>query len=286
MSLISNDAIEKLKREVDLVELLRRHGVQLKKRGRNYVGLCPFHKEEEPSFTVNPSTNLYHCFGCPKGDNGGNAITFLMKKRNLGFREAYAELVGGSSLKRAAMPVGPPPPSTDGDPHDRVRRQKLLARVVAYYRRSFIEKPAGREYLARRGITDPATLDAYNTGLCDGTLLSIAPEDDAILSDLKAIGILTDNNRELFESCVVFPLIDENHTVTGMYGRRLIDGEVNHRYLPGPRQGLVNRAGANGRVVLMPEAGQVTVVNTFPAPAGPSSNETCGAAATEGRIGS
>ena len=247
---IPNDAIEKLKREIDLVELLRRHGVQLKKRGRSYVGLCPFHEEQKPSFTVNPSTNLYHCFGCPKGDNGGNAITFLMKKKHLGFREAYAELVGADAPKHPAAPAGVVSSPTDDDPRARVRRQKLLARVVAYYRRSFIEKPAGREYLARRGITAPAALEAYNSGLCDGTLLSIAPKDDIVISDLKALGILTDNNRELFESCVVFPLVDDNHTVTGIYGRRLTNGEVNHLYLPGPRRGLVNRAGANGRVVL------------------------------------
>jgi DNA primase len=246
---IPNEAIEKLKREVDLVELIRRHGVQLKRRGRSYVGLCPFHKEDKPSFTVNPSTNLYHCFGCPKGENGGNAITFLMKKQSLGFREAYAALVGGSAPTRPAPAVATVSTPSE-DSRGRIRRQKLLGRVVAYYRRSFIEKPAGREYLARRGITDPAALDAYNAGLCDGTLLSIAPHDAAVLADLKAIGILSDKDREHFESCVVFPLIDENHTVVGMYGRRLTDGQVNHLYLPGPRRGLVNRAGANGRVVL------------------------------------
>ena len=242
---ITNEAIEKLKREVDLVKLVRSEGVELRRRGRNFVGLCPFHDEKKPSFTVNPQTNLYHCFGCPQSDNGGNAITFLMKKRGIDFREAFNQLAGDGP--RLATPAAPP---EKPDPRVVVRRQKLLNRVAAYYRRCFVEKPVGREYLARRGITDNAALEAYGAGLCDGTLLSIAPDDATVRDDLKALGILTDAGAELFDNCVVFPLLDEDHSVVGMYGRRLNDGEVNHLYLPGLRRGLVNRAGAQGQAVL------------------------------------
>lgn len=246
MPLISNAEVEKLKREVDLVALVRAHGVDLKKRGRNFVGLCPFHGEEKPSFTVNPSTNLYHCFGCPSGDSGGNAITFVMKKRGVSFRDAYAELVGTGPRAAPSLTAQPEPTDLKAI----ARRQKLLARVLAHYRRSFGEKPTGRDYLNRRGLADKAALEAYQVGLCDGSLLTIAPDDPAVLADLQALGILTDSGRELFAGSVVFPLLDENKAVTGMYGRRLLDGEVNHLYLPGPRRGLVNRAGAQGRVVL------------------------------------
>jgi DNA primase catalytic core len=232
---------------VDLVALVRSHGVELKKRGRSYVGLCPFHEESKPSFTVNPSTNLYHCFGCPKGDNGGNAITFLMKKQRLGFRDAYDALV--AKAPKTSRPA-PAAATAKPDPKASARRQKLLSRVVAYYRRCFNEKPMGREYLARRGITDTTALEVYEVGLCDGSLLSIAPDDPAVTADLKVLGILSESGRELFDGCVVFPLLDESHVAVGMYGRRLTDGEVNHLYLPGPRRGLVNRAGAQGRLVL------------------------------------
>jgi hypothetical protein len=194
---------------------------------------------------VNPTTNLYHCFGCPKGDNGGNAITFLMKKRSLGFREAYAALVSDAPKATIPAPIAEKP-----DLRAVARRQKLLARVAAYYRRCFNEKPAGREYLARRGITDTTAIEVYQAGLCEGSLLSIAPDDPAVIADLKALGILSESGRELFDGCVVFPLLDEAHVAVGMYGRRLTDGEVNHLYLPGSRRGLVNRAGGQGRVAL------------------------------------
>jgi hypothetical protein len=136
------------------------------------------------------------------------------------------------------------------DPHVTVRRQKLLGRVAAYYRHCFSERVGGREYLGRRAIGDNIALEAYGAGFCDGTLLSIAPDDAGVRDDLKALGILSDSGRELFDNCVVFPLLDEARAVVGMYGRRLVDGEVNHLYLPGPRRGLVSRAGAQGRTLL------------------------------------
>jgi DNA primase catalytic core len=243
---IENEAIDKLKREVDLVALVQSEGVKLKKRGANWVGLCPFHDEEVPSFTVNPKTNLFNCFGC---DAGGNAITFVMKKRGLDFRAAYNELSSDAKTlpasKRAVKPKAP-------DRRTQVRRQKLLARVVAYYQRCFNEKPEAREYLAGRGISDNAGLEAYNAGFCDGTLRSIAPDDAKVVEDMKAIGILTQNGRELLEGCVVFPLLQDKQPV-GLYGRRFkdeSDGGVSHLYSPGARRGLIHAASAAGTVVL------------------------------------
>src|SRR4030067_3230781 len=86
---VSKGEIEAIKREHDLREVIESYGVTLKKKGSNYVGLCPFHKEKTPSFTVNPKTNLYHCFGC---NAGGDVIGFICKMDGIGFKEAVEKL--------------------------------------------------------------------------------------------------------------------------------------------------------------------------------------------------
>ena len=88
---VSKEEIETIKQSHDLRAVIESYGVSLKKKGTNYVGLCPFHKEKTPSFTVNPKTNLYHCFGC---NAGGDVIGFICKKDNISFREAIEKLQG------------------------------------------------------------------------------------------------------------------------------------------------------------------------------------------------
>src|SRR6056297_2039323 len=80
----SNDIVEKIKNNINIVELISDY-VQLKKSGRNYKGLCPFHQEKTPSFTVNPENQYFHCFGCGAG---GDVFTFLMDIESLTFKEA------------------------------------------------------------------------------------------------------------------------------------------------------------------------------------------------------
>ncbi len=80
-----------VKRSVNLVELIRGKGVSLKKVGKTFVGLCPFHKEKKPSFTVDPGKSLWHCFGC---DRGGDVFTFLQELEGLTFAQALAALSG------------------------------------------------------------------------------------------------------------------------------------------------------------------------------------------------
>jgi len=86
---ISKEEIEAVKRSHDLKEVIASYGVALKRKGSNYVGLCPFHEEKDPSLTVNPKTNLYHCFGC---NAGGDVIGFVARREGIGFREAVLRL--------------------------------------------------------------------------------------------------------------------------------------------------------------------------------------------------
>ena len=84
MSWTSKDEIERIKREVDLVAIVRERGIELAKHGSDYIGLCPFHADNEPSFVVSPKKNLWHCLGACQ--DGGSAIDFLMKMDKVSFR--------------------------------------------------------------------------------------------------------------------------------------------------------------------------------------------------------
>ncbi len=238
---IGREEIAAIKR-ADLRAVVESGGVTLKRKGTNWVGLCPFHDEKTPSFTVNPKTNLWHCFGCGVG---GDAIGFLTKKEGLGFRDAVARLKGDNGkghatpapTTKARTTTAPPKPAPGPSPANRTR---LLNRVVSFYHQTFCEDPRARDYLKGRGITDAAALEDFQVGYANGTLLNTVPEDGDLRATLKDAGILAGQGRELFYGCAVFPVFDENRDCVGLYGRRLKDGEVNHLYLPGPRRGVWN----------------------------------------------
>jgi DNA primase catalytic core len=234
---ITKEAIESVKRSADLIEVIESHGVRLKKKGSNYVGLCPFHKEKTPSFTVNPKTNLWHCFGCRAG---GDVIGFVCKAEGIQFKEAMEKLNSSGQLSAVSHQHddnGKKKPASERSVIDRTR---LLNRIVSFYHQSFLEDGRAREYLERRGIREKSIFTDFKIGFSNGTLLNTIPHEGDVDEALKEIGILNGKGHELFYGCVVFPLSNENQDCVGLYGRRITDGEVNHLYLPGPRRGLFN----------------------------------------------
>lgn len=243
---VSKEEIEAIKRDHDLKAVIESYGVKLKKKGANYVGLCPFHKEKTPSFTVNPKTNLYHCFGC---DAGGDVIGFVTKKEGIGFREAMQKLGSQkpevkSQNKGKDKSNGSNPSSLTAVPEQPVNRIRLLNRVISFYHKSFCEDPRAMEYLKSRGITDNSIFADFQIGFSNGTLLNTIPDEGDILDALKQIGILNDRGHEMFYGSVVFPVFDENKDCVGLYGRRITEGETAHLYLPGPRKGVFNHQAA------------------------------------------
>ena len=143
---VSKEEIEKVKQAYDLKAVIESYGVTLKKKGSNYVGLCPFHKEKAPSFTVNPKTNLYHCFGC---NAGGDVIGFICKKDDITFREAIEKLQGRKPERREQKPEKKV--KEISAPASSINRTHLLNRVVSFYHKTFCEDPRAREYLRSRG---------------------------------------------------------------------------------------------------------------------------------------
>ena len=101
MAYYSEDAIEEVISNIDIVEIIGQY-VSLKRRGANYIGLCPFHREKTPSFTVAPDKQIYKCFGCSEG---GTVIQFIMKIENLDFREALEFLADKANIDLSRFDV-------------------------------------------------------------------------------------------------------------------------------------------------------------------------------------
>jgi len=234
--MIEQTQIETAK-SLSLVELLESRGIAVKKQGQQYMAICPFHDDHNPSLSIDPKTNLFKCFGCGAS---GDTIRFIELYEKKGFPEAVKSLTGAED---------PPAVST-------VNPQELLNRVAAFYYEAFLTNTRPQEYLKGRGITKPEIYQAFKAGYADGKLLSTLPKEGPIIETLKQIGILTAKSRELFYNCVTFPLLDSNGNVAGLYGRKIEDsGPVHHLYLPGKRRGIFNRpAAASSEEIILTES--------------------------------
>jgi len=231
---IERERIETIKRNVDLVALVRSRGIELKKNGKSYHGLCPFHKDTHPSLSINPDKNLWQCFGC---GTAGDVIRFVEMMDKVDFKTAV-KILTDNGFKAAART----PPASKTKPLS-VKERKLLARVLSYYQHTLTQDSRGINYLRKdRGITDNQSIKDFGAGYANSTLLEILPEDPDVIKALKRIGILNAKGHEVFYNCVVFPLYNARGGIENLYGRN-IDEEagIHHLYLPGPRSGLVNR---------------------------------------------
>ncbi len=238
---VTKAAIEEVRRRCDLVQVVESRGVALQRRGKNWVGLCPFHEDREPSFVVNPEKQLWNCFGACTGNggkSGGDVFAFVAKRDGVTFLEAmkklgYEEPAHGKprapspSVRRApAAAPGPAPVATVS--------ADLLARVAAHYHRVFRENPEGQAYLKSRALVDAGMLEAFEVGYVDGSLVSTLDSDAR--RALTGSGVLTAHSREFFLGCVVVPLALPDIGVVGFYGRHV--QRPQHLFLPGPRRGV------------------------------------------------
>jgi len=155
---IPEDLIDRIRGSQDIVEVISRH-LSLKKSGQNYVGLCPFHSEKTPSFTVSTSKQLFHCFGC---GTGGNVITFLMKFENRPFVDTVKKLADDAGISIAD--------SDSSNNTGRDKKKKGIYEVnklaAEYYHNTLIKTKEGepaRAYLSERGLSSE-TIERFHIG--------------------------------------------------------------------------------------------------------------------------
>jgi len=225
---IPEETLQAIRDRVDLVDLVGRH-VNLKKSGRNFVGLCPFHDEKTPSFHVHVDRQIYHCFGCGEG---GNAISFLIQHENLTFPEAARALA-----REVGIEI--PEHAESGEPglSERLRAANQIAQDLYREALASPEAAPARDYLARRGL-EPADLDRFGVGFAprSGRALLAALERRGVPVALgEKAGLLGRRERvfDMLRGRITFPIQDARGQVLGFGGRALSDDQT-PKYLNTP----------------------------------------------------
>ena len=231
--MIAQGFIQDLLARVDIVEVIGR-AVALKKAGQNYLGLCPFHGEKTPSFTVSPTKQFFHCFGCGAH---GSAIGFLMDHRGLGYVEAVQELAQQFGLQV-------PRDSLRDTAAAGQRRSLLQANEVAtgFYRQQLKNSPIAIEYLKGRGLTG-ATAAHFALGYAPDDWQALKAAFDSYEDQrLVEAGLVIEGDGkryDRFRGRIMFPIRDRRGAVVG-FGARVLDGSE-PKYLNSPETPLFRK---------------------------------------------
>lgn len=228
---IPKDTIEYIRERVRIEDVAMRYIPSLKKKGRNYIGLCPFHKEKTPSFSVSPDKQIFHCFGC---NTGGNVFTFISKIENIDFIE---------SVKRAADIAGVAIREDDSEKSDgSIEKIRRINRYAMNFYNSYLKSDAGkagREYLTGRGLGSEA-IDSFMLGYSPDAwerLSQSLKKNNADLALSEKIGLVgkskTGNFIDKFRNRVMFPIFDRNNNVIA-FGGRVITDQDQPKYLNSP----------------------------------------------------
>jgi DNA primase len=271
MARISDEALERLKREVSLARLIETQGLKLIVQGKDLACRCPWHEgDDTPSCIVSPKTNLWHCFGC---DAGGSVIDWVMRRHKVSFRHACELLAKqhpalGATHGTMAAATNAAPKLSAGQLRTAqsfslaAGDQELLDQVIDFYHTTLKASPEALEYLDRRGLGNLELIDHFRLGYANRTLAyRLAPKQYKAGAEMRAalqrVGILRDSGHEHFNGSIVVPLFggDGNdpaaRPVVGAYARKLLDnlraGTPKHLYLPGPHRGVFNREGLGGQ---------------------------------------
>lgn len=233
MARIPEEFVAEVNARLDIAEVVGAY-VSLKKQGRNLLGLCPFHNEKTPSFTVSQGKQIYYCFGCHKG---GNALRFLMEIEGLTFPEAVEKAAGMVGL---SMPQENISPQEEQQIRQRRRYFKMMADATEYYRRELWSEQ-GREaknYLQRRGIP-PELAQKFGLGLAygwDGAVKHLL-NSGYQFDEVEAGGLVSRREKgegffDKFHHRLIFPIYDYRGQPVAFGGRIMGDGQP--KYLNSP----------------------------------------------------
>lgn len=247
MAFIPPEFIDEINRKMDIVELVGQY-VSLKKQGRNFIGLCPFHSENTPSFIVSPDKQICHCFGCHAG---GNGINFLMKIENLTFTEAIEKLAQRYGMEVPRQKLSP-------KEEEKIRQRRVYFEInqtaCDFYRQCLWSGKGekARAYLEKRGLT---------AEIVKKFMLGYSPEswDDLLKYLLKKgynhkqienAGLITlrnGNNGNIkaydrFRDRIMYPILDFKGQVVGFGGRILGNDKTQAKYLNSPETAFFHKS--------------------------------------------
>ena len=231
-----DDIREEIKSRVDIVDLVSDY-LSLKKTGQNWRGLCPFHTEKTPSFTVSPSKQIYHCFGC---GSGGDIFTFLVKYENLTFNEALKALA-----KRAGVAL-----TASHGPDVKAGEKEALFNIhndaLAFFRQNLTKNPGAIAYLKKRGMGSDAQ-KLFEIGYASKSwdaLLTYLKRKGCAPEIMKKAGLITQGAKgsyDTFRERIIFPIYDLKGDVIAFGGRAVNDSEP--KYLNSPETLIFNKRG-------------------------------------------
>ena len=236
-----DEVIEEVRMKNDIVDVISGY-VKLQKKGANYFGLCPFHNEKSPSFSVSPGKQMYYCFGCGAG---GNVITFLMEYENYTFQEALSSLADRAGVNLPKMEYSREA-REQADLRARLLEVNKLAANYFYYQMKQPQGKAAYDYFhLKRGLADE-TIVHFGLGYSNKTsddlyrYLKGKGYEDSFLKDTGLVTLEDRGGRDKFWNRVMFPIMDVNNRVIGFGGRVMGDGEP--KYLNSPETKLFDKS--------------------------------------------
>ncbi|WP_088825177.1 DNA primase [Listeria goaensis] len=246
MKRIPEETIDRIRNQTDIVDIIGNY-VQLKKQGRNYIGLCPFHGEKTPSFSVSPEKQIFHCFGCGKG---GNVFSFLMEHDHLTFTEAVHKVAElghiDVDLPKLTSDETLSAPKETSETHKMIDMHQLAAKLYHYLLLETEEGLEALNYLKERGMSEEL-IQTFQIGFAPNqhaTLTSFFEKREMDLHLAVAAGLLSERDDgkivDRFRNRIMFPITDDRGQLVGFSGR-LYNQEDGPKYLNSPETPIFNK---------------------------------------------
>ena len=239
---IPEEKITEVKNAADIVDIIA-DAVVLKKAGKNFLGLCPFHSEKTPSFSVSPDKQIFHCFGC---GTGGNVFTFMMKHQGVSFPDAVKSVANRYGID---LPAAKLSPGQQREMSQRERLYRINQMAMGFYRDCLTNDRVGRKataYLQSRGF-DADAMAHFGIGYAPEAWDKLSrflvgkkvPSQFAELSGLVLPRKKSTGHYDRFRDRVMFPIFDGAERVIGFGGRVIGDGQP--KYLNSPESPVYNK---------------------------------------------
>lgn len=236
MARVPQDTIDRIRDSAEILDVVSDY-VELRRRGRNYFGLCPFHTEKTPSFSVAPDKQIYHCFGC---GTGGNAISFLMEYEKISFVESLQKLAERYGIELNLQ-------RDDGSSEFFSQLYDIHTAAVNFFKKNLASELGKkiRDYLKERGLSNE-TVAIFDLGYADNGwdhLLSVAKSKKVTQEVIKKCGLFTKTDKGIFDrfrNRLMFPITNRGDRVVAFGGRDML-GESDAKYMNSPETPIYNK---------------------------------------------